>query len=151
MAARSAEVAQTVEGVSVESVVQRISGLGRAISKSPPSAASLVEEIERLATIRQAVAAERTELERLHNIDVAASALDQMIHDCAVEKPRLEAEIAGPRAAWEEESRTRRRSVSRSRNWPPYASKWPSFQFGCGPRPTKLLPRPLFRPEAPAA
>src|ERR1035438_7307460 len=74
--------------------VQNIEGSGK-----------LVEEVERLSAVREAVNLERAELERLHKIDVAATALDQMVQDYAREKERLEAEIAGHRAAWEEESR----------------------------------------------
>ena len=40
----------------------------------------------------------------LHKIDVAATALDQMVQDYAREKQRSEAEIAAQRQAWEEES-----------------------------------------------
>jgi hypothetical protein len=43
-------------------------------------------------------------LERLHKIDIAATALDQMVQDYARQKEQLEAEIAAGRAGWEEES-----------------------------------------------
>ena len=103
---RAAEVRQSVEGTTVEGVVQRISGLGLEISKALANlSAKLVEEVERLSAVREAVSLERTELERLHKIDVAATALDQMVQDHAREKERLEAEIAEQRAAWEAESR----------------------------------------------
>ena len=94
----------------MEGVVQRISGLGLEISKSLSDlSGKLVEEVERLSTVREAVNLERDELERLHKIDVAATALDQMVQDHAREKERLEAEIAAQRAAWEEESRNAER------------------------------------------
>ena len=103
---RAAEVRQSVEGTTVEGVVQRISGLGLEISKALADlSAKLVEEVERLSAVREAVGLERIELERLHKIDVAATALDQMVQDHAREKERLEAEIAEQRAAWEAESR----------------------------------------------
>jgi hypothetical protein len=103
---RAAEVRHAVEGNTVEGVVQRVSGLGLEISKALADvSAKLVEEVERLSAVREAVNLERAELERLHKIDVAATALDQMVQDYAREKERLEAEIAEQRAAWEEESR----------------------------------------------
>ena len=103
---RAAEVRQAVEGTTVEGVVQGISGLGLEISKALADlSGKLVEEVEQLSAAREAVNLERTELERLHKIDVAATALDQMVQDYAREKERLEAEIAAQRAAWEEESR----------------------------------------------
>jgi hypothetical protein len=102
---RAAQVRQAVEGATVEGVVQRISGLGLEISKAMADVSGkLVEEVERLSAVREAVGLERAELERLHKIDVAATALDQMVQDHAREKERLEAEIAEQRAAWERES-----------------------------------------------
>jgi hypothetical protein len=102
---RADQVRQAVDGTTVEGVVQRISGLGLEISKSLADVSGkLVEEVERLSSVRETVNLERAELERLHKIDVAATALDQMVQDYAREKERLEAEIAEQRAAWEEET-----------------------------------------------
>ncbi len=79
--------------------------MGLEISKALAElSAKLVEEVERLSAVREAVGLERVELERLHKIDVAATALDQMVQDHAREKERLDAEIAEQRAAWERES-----------------------------------------------
>ncbi len=103
---REAEVRQAVEGVSIEGVVQRISGLGLEISKALSNVSErLVQEVDRLASIREAVELERKELERLHKIDIAATALDQLVQDHARERERLGAEIAAQRAAWDEEVR----------------------------------------------
>ena len=96
--ARRPEVRQAVDGVTVEGVVQRISGLGLEVSKALADVSGkLTREVQLLASVREAVALERTELERLHKIDVAATALDQMVQDYAREKQRLEAEIAAQR------------------------------------------------------
>jgi hypothetical protein len=103
---RATEVREAVEGTTVEGVVQGISALGLEISKALADVSGkLVEEVELLSAVREAVKLERTELERLHKIDVAATALDQMVQDYSHEKDRLEAEIAEQRAAWEAESR----------------------------------------------
>ena len=105
-----AEVLQSVGGVTVEAVVQRVSTLGLEISKALSEiSAKLVDEVDRLATVREAAAIERKELERLHKIDVAATALDDMVRDYSQQKERLEAEIAAQRAAWEEETQTTER------------------------------------------
>src|ERR1017187_8786449 len=102
---RDAEVRQAVETVTVEAGVQRISGLGLDIGRALSDVSGkLTEETQLLASAREAVALERKELERLHKIDVAATALDQMVQDYAHEKQRLEAEVAAQRATWEEES-----------------------------------------------
>jgi colicin import membrane protein len=101
---RETEVRQLVEGVSVETVVQRVSGLGLEVSKALADVSGkLTQEVQLLASVRDAVTLERKELERLHKIDVAATALDQMVQDYAREKQQLETEIASRRAAWEDE------------------------------------------------
>jgi hypothetical protein len=99
------EVREAVEGVTVESAVQRISGLGLEISKALSGlSGKLTEEVQLLASVREAVGLERKELDRLHKIDVAATALDQLVQDYAHQKHELETEIAARRAAWEEEA-----------------------------------------------
>jgi len=100
-----AHVRQRIDGVGVETVVQRISGLGLEVSRALADVAEkLTEEVQLLATVREAVALERSELARLHKIDVAATALDQLVQDYAREKQKLEAEVADGRRAWEEET-----------------------------------------------
>ncbi len=103
--ARDDEIRQAVEGVTVDSVVQKVSGLGLEVSKAlADTSAKLAQEVQLLAAIREAAALERQEIERLHKIDVAATSLDTMVRDYAREKESLEAGIAIQRAAWEEES-----------------------------------------------
>lgn len=101
---REAETRAAVEGLSVETVVGEISNLGLAVSKSLATLSNqMVQEVNRLATARDAVALEQKELERLHKIDVAATALDQLVQDYSRQKEQLEMEIAAQRAAWAEE------------------------------------------------
>jgi hypothetical protein len=107
---RGEEVRQAVDGVTVEGVVQRISALGLDVSKALAGLSEqLAAEVERLNTIREAVAIEEKELERLHKLDVAATALDQLVDEYSRRKQELEQEIEAQRAAWEEESRTAER------------------------------------------
>src|ERR1035441_1133852 len=102
---REAEIRQSVDGVTVEGVVQKISGLGLEVSKALSEISErLTREVQLLASTREAVALEQKELERLHKIDVAATALDQMVQDYARQKQQLETETAAQRTAWEEES-----------------------------------------------
>ncbi len=108
--AKETDVRQEVEGITVDSVVERTSALGLEVTRALAGLSEkLVQEVSRLASVREAVELERRELERLHKIDVAATALDQMVQDYAREKERLEAEIASQRTAWEEELRTAER------------------------------------------
>jgi F0F1-type ATP synthase membrane subunit b/b' len=83
---RESEVRAAVENVTVESVVQRLSGLGLEVNKALSGiAAKLTEEVQLLGSVREAVALEREEIEHLHKIDVAATALDQLVADYARE------------------------------------------------------------------
>jgi len=108
--AKEAEARQEVEGITVDGVVGRISGLGLEVSRALAGLSEkLVQEVSRLASVREAVELEKRELERLHKIDVAAAALDQMVQEYAREKEQLEAEIASRRTAWEEELRAAER------------------------------------------
>ena len=93
-----------VEGLSVETVVGEISNLGLEVSKALAAlSGQMIQEVNRLATVREALALEQKELERLHKIDVAATALDQLVQDHARQKEQLESEMAAQRFAWEEE------------------------------------------------
>jgi len=104
---RENDVRQAVEELSVETVVKSISGLGLEISRSLSNvSAKLVEEVELLASVREAVALERKELDRLHNIDTVATAVDEMVQDYTRQKETLDAEIEAQRTKWEDEART---------------------------------------------
>jgi hypothetical protein len=107
---REEHVRQAVDGVGVELVVQRISGLGLEVSRALAQISEkLTEEVRLLSTVREAVALERAELGRLHKIDVAATALDNLVQEYAREKERLDAEMAAQRLAWDEETGRRDR------------------------------------------
>ncbi|MCX6621399.1 MAG: hypothetical protein NTY38_10020 [Acidobacteria bacterium] len=98
------QVREVVEAVSVETVVEGISRLGLDIARALSEiSAKLTAEVRQLAAIREAVAIEQAEIERLHKIDVAAAALDQLLDDYRRGKERQEAEIAAQRTTWEQE------------------------------------------------
>jgi len=115
---RETEIRQAVEGISVEEVVKGISDLGLDLSKALAGLSEkLVQEVNRLSTAREAVELERKEIERLHKIDVASTALDQLVQDYARKKEELESEIAAQRAAWDEElKRTERERKEQDEN-----------------------------------
>jgi colicin import membrane protein len=100
---KDADARQAVEGLSVDGVVEQISKLGLEVSRAMSGVSEkLVEEVNRLAALRAAVELERKELERLHKIDVAATAIDQMVQEYGKQKEELEAAIAEQRSEWEE-------------------------------------------------
>jgi colicin import membrane protein len=106
----SAEVRQTVETVSVDSVARRISALNGEVSRTLfDLSEKLTAEVDLLASVREAVQLERKDLERLHKIDIAATSLDQLVQDYARERERLETEMQTQRQEWELESQTTER------------------------------------------
>jgi hypothetical protein len=107
---RQAEIQQAVEGISVEGVVQNLSNLGLEISKALAEiSGKLVSEVERLTSIREAVALQTKELERMHKIDIAATAIDHLVLDYQSQKQTLEAEISAQRETWSAEELQRAR------------------------------------------
>jgi hypothetical protein len=56
------------------------------------------------------VALESAELQRLHKIDIAATALDQLVQDYDSKRQELGAEISAGRAAWDAEVKARERA-----------------------------------------
>jgi hypothetical protein len=108
---READVRQVAEGVSVDQVVGEISSLGLHLSKALGELSSrLVAEVERLATLREAVALEQRELQRLHKVDVAATAVDHVVQDYESKKQAFLAETAAARGEWAAETNQRERS-----------------------------------------
>jgi colicin import membrane protein len=113
---KESEVRQSVQGLSVDTVVGAISNLGLEVSKSLATLSEqLVQEVNRLATIREAVMLEQKELERLHKIDVAATSIDQLVQDYSRQKDQLETEIATQRTAWGDERMGRRAEAKGAR------------------------------------
>ncbi len=108
---REAQLRHAVDGLSVEGVAQSISALSVQISKALAEVSDdLIAEVQRLATIREAVALESEELQRLHKIDIAATALDQLVQEHDSKKQALEAEVSARRAAWDAEVKARERA-----------------------------------------
>ncbi|HEY1950679.1 MAG TPA: hypothetical protein VGG97_26935 [Bryobacteraceae bacterium] len=107
---QAAEVRQSVESVSVDSVVQGIYALNGETSRTLLELSEkLTAEVDLLTRVREAVALERQELERLHKIDIVATSLDQMVQDYGREQERLKTETEARRAEWEQEARTAER------------------------------------------
>jgi len=107
-ALRETDIRTSVQDVSPETVVQRISQLQLDI----PQALSLISgklvfETKQLQALRDAVLLETQELERLHQLDVAKSSLDLLVEEYDQTKTQLEAEVRQTRDAWQAEERSR--------------------------------------------
>jgi DNA repair exonuclease SbcCD ATPase subunit len=100
---KEGEIRQAAEGVTVEGTVEQISRLGLEVSRALSGISEkLVDEVNRLTTLRAAVELERAELERLHKIDVAATALDLLVQEYEQQKAQIQTEMAAQRTVWEE-------------------------------------------------
>jgi hypothetical protein len=109
---RESEVRQAVETVTVDHIVGEISALGLQVSKALAELSTkLVVEVEQLATMREAVAVEEREVQRLHKIDIAAAAVDQLVLDYETKKQTFQAETAAKKAEWEGEVAERERAA----------------------------------------
>ena len=104
------EIKEVVKDTSVESITQKISGLGLEVTKALSEISiKLSAETTLLNSLREAVVLEHKELERLHKIDVAASALDQLIKEYDERKVKQETEISELRMNWTAEQENRER------------------------------------------
>ena len=85
-----------------------MAGLGIEVPKALSElSAKMMGEAALLTSLRDAVALERKELERLHKLDIAATALDQLLTSCQQEKSAFETEMAEARAQWASEQEQR--------------------------------------------
>lgn len=108
---KEAEVRQAVEGVTVERVIQDLAAVGLHVSKALGDlSARLAEEVGRLSAVREAVAIEQRELERLHRLDVVATTVAQLLQEHEAKRLALQREVAEARDAWEAESKERERA-----------------------------------------
>ncbi|MBE3132488.1 MAG: hypothetical protein IMZ55_03375, partial [Acidobacteria bacterium] len=108
---KEAEVRQAVEGVTVERVIQDLAAVGLHVSKALGDlSARLAEEVGRLSAVREAVAIEQRELERLHRLDVVATTIGQLLQEHEAKRLALQREVAEARDAWEAESKERERA-----------------------------------------
>jgi len=104
--AQQAEIRKSVEDLSVDKVVQKITAVGLETSRALQRISEqLVEEVQELERVREAAQLERAEIERLHKIDVAATALDLLVAEYAARKQQLETERVAKTAAWAEQDR----------------------------------------------
>lgn len=109
---REDEVRQSVAELTADAARERIASLGGEIGRALSGLSGKIEaEVELLESVREAVAIERRELERLHKIDVAAAAISQMVDDFEQRRRALEEEITQNREAWEAESAARAKDL----------------------------------------
>ena len=94
--------------ISAEETIRKFTDLNIEISKTLNSLSDkLVTEINYLNKLRQVAGLEKNEIERLHKIDVAQTAIDQLIDEYQTKKQELEDEIESQNALWEQEKESK--------------------------------------------
>ncbi|MBM3198539.1 MAG: hypothetical protein FJZ58_04710 [Chlamydiae bacterium] len=107
---KEAEICELVKDLTVDTVLHRCAELGGEISKTfSLLSEKMIAEVNLLGSLRQAVAIETKELEKLHKLDVAQTALDQLLEEYARQKEMIETEMRMTRETWETESQTKLR------------------------------------------
>jgi colicin import membrane protein len=111
----AAAVAAAVSG-KTQAVVKELAEvkieMGRELDRV---AEQYLARLEELGTLNEAIALAREELANYHKLDVAATALDQMVADYEARKKALEEEVAAARAEWEREGREHEQRVRDTR------------------------------------
>ncbi len=98
------ELINSVQDFSTDEIVRKFANLNIEISKTLGSLSDkLISEIDYLAKLRKVAELEKNEIERLHKIDVAQTALDSLIEEYQLQQQQLEGEITAQRSDWEYE------------------------------------------------
>ena len=101
---REAEICESVKDLAVDGILRKFADFNGDISKTLSTLSEkIISEVNLLSNLRQAVAIETRELEKLHKLDVAQTALDQLIEEYTHQKESLETEIKSTRQMWEQE------------------------------------------------
>jgi len=110
--ARQNEVKKIVESVTVEGIVKSIGDLGLEVSRTLSGLSSqLLSQTELLKSLNEAVELEKTDLARLHKIDIAATSIDFLVQDYSQKKKDLQEEISFARSQWEEEQKRKEKEL----------------------------------------
>ena len=95
------ELIESVKDISSDEMIRKFADLNIEISKTLSLLSEkIVGEVETLAKLRQAVELEKQEIERLHKIDLAQTALDQLIEEYQSKKEQFEREISEEKEQW---------------------------------------------------
>lgn len=106
------DLISSVQDVSSEEIIRKFADLNIEISKTIGALSDkLVTEINYLTKLRQVVELEKKEIERLHKIDVAQTALDYLIEEYQARQQELEEEITTQRAEWDREQAQKEEEV----------------------------------------
>ena len=102
---RESEVRVAVSEITVEVIAKKLSDLNVEISRTLSNLGEKMNtEVGILKSLKEAVALESKDLNRLHGIDVAATCIDQLVADYQEKKKSFEADLLSARQEWERET-----------------------------------------------
>lgn len=105
---QEAEIKAAVSEITVEVISKKLSDLNVEISRTISNLAEkMTGEVNLLRSLKEAVALESKEVQRLHGIDISATSIDQLVTDYLEKKKSLEAEMAELRENWKKEKEER--------------------------------------------
>lgn len=92
---REGEIRSAVSEITVEIISKKLSDLTVEISRSLSGLSEkMIQEVQLLCTLKEAVSIESKEMQRLHGLDVAATGIDQMLSDYRQKQSVCETELA---------------------------------------------------------
>jgi colicin import membrane protein len=95
------EVRAAVSEITVEIIAQKLSDLNVEISRTLSGLGEKMNaEVGLLRSLREAVALESKDLQRLHGIDITATSIDLLLADYQEKKASLEADLLNARKEW---------------------------------------------------
>ena len=109
--ARASAIRGAVQGVTVEDAVQRVTRVGLDVQKALANVnEQLLAKVTELEQVTEAVEQEKTELENLHKIDIAATSIDILVQDHANRTRQLDEEFAARQRFFAEEETNREKA-----------------------------------------
>lgn len=116
MRANEDRIRKSVAGLTVEKTIQSLSTVGLEISRGLNQVSEiLTQKLSELQDVTDAVNLHRDELARLHKIDVAATAIDNLVADYNKKNSELDVLINERKTAWAKEEQDHARFI-RERN-----------------------------------
>lgn len=101
---QEAEIREAVSEITVEIIAKKLSDLDVEISKTLFGLGEKMKaEVGLLCSLKEAVALESKDLQRLHGIDIATTSIDQLLADYQEKKTSFEAELLSARQEWAKE------------------------------------------------
>lgn len=106
------EVRAAVSEITVEVISKKLSELSVEISRTLSGLSEKMgTEVGLLSSLREAVALESKELQRLHGIDIAATTVDQLVVDYHEKKRALQEEMVSAREEWSREEEEKKKEA----------------------------------------